>query len=96
MPCLLCWFARHVLVAESPTDLMLIDLLVSNYVRAMYAARVEGQSIWFTDHFGLEMFEVMRQGLQPYIHGSQVSFTLPVRISVNHVIHATEHACRGL
>jgi hypothetical protein len=57
--------------AESPTDFMLIDLLASNYVRAMYAARVEGQSIWFTDYYSMEMFEVAHQGLQPYIHACQ-------------------------
>lgn len=57
--------------ADCPTDFMLIDLLVSNYVRAMYAARVEGESIWFTDHYSMEMFEVMFQGVQPYIHACQ-------------------------
>ena len=57
--------------AEKPSDLMLVDLAVSNYVRAMYATMTEMQSIRYADHYRMEMYEIMMEGLQPYIHACQ-------------------------
>jgi hypothetical protein len=57
--------------AEKPSDLMLVDLAVSNYVRAMYATQTEMESIRYADHYRMEMYEIMMEGLQPYIHACQ-------------------------
>jgi hypothetical protein len=44
--------------AEHPSELMLIDIVVSNYYRAMYATKLEMESLlWATDD-RMEMFEV--------------------------------------
>ena len=53
--------------AETPTDFMLIDLAVSNYMRTMQAMQTE-------------MFEVVTQGLQPYIHDCQNQLLKMLRI----------------
>ena len=57
--------------ADSPSDYMLIDLAVANYIRAMQATKMEMQSLWYADDYPYEMFEVVATGLQPYIHGCQ-------------------------
>lgn len=57
--------------AENPSDLMLVDLAVSNYVRAMYGTQTEMESIRYADHYRMEMYEIMMEGLQPYIHACQ-------------------------
>jgi hypothetical protein len=57
--------------AENPSDLMLVDLAVSNYVRAMYATQTEMESIRYADHYRMEMYEIMMEGLQGYIHACQ-------------------------
>lgn len=56
---------------ENPSDLMLVDLAASNYVRAMYATRTEMESIRYSDHYRMEMYEIMMEGLQRYIHTCQ-------------------------
>jgi hypothetical protein len=50
---------------------MLIDLAVSNYFRAMFAARIEMRSLWYTKDYQIEMFDMITQGLQPYLHACQ-------------------------
>ena len=57
--------------AENPSDLMLVDLAVSNYVRAMYATRTEMESIRYSDNYRMEMYEIVMEGLQRYIHTCQ-------------------------
>ncbi|MGO9645879.1 MAG: hypothetical protein ACLPY5_14180 [Candidatus Bathyarchaeia archaeon] len=57
--------------AENPSDLMLVDLAVSNYVRAMYATQTEMESIRYADNYRMEMYEIMMEGIQPYIHSCQ-------------------------
>jgi hypothetical protein len=57
--------------AETPSDLMLVDLAVSNYVRGMYATQTEMESIRYADHYRMEMYEIAMEGLQPYIHACQ-------------------------
>ena len=57
--------------AQSPSDLMLVDLAVSNYVRAMYATQTEMESIRYADNYRMEMYEITMEGLQPYIHACQ-------------------------
>ena len=57
--------------AQSPSDLMLVDLAVSNYVRAMYATRTEMESIRYADNYRMEMYEIVMEGLQRYIHTCQ-------------------------
>ncbi len=57
--------------AETPSDFMLIDLAVSNYIRAMYATRMEMESLYYTDHYSMEMLEAMSEAVQPYIHSCQ-------------------------
>ncbi len=57
--------------AESPSDFMLVDLVVSNYFRAMYATMMETVSLRYADDYRIEMFEVMMEGIQPYIHSCQ-------------------------
>jgi len=57
--------------AESPSDFMLVDLTVANYVRTMYATMLEMQSIRYADDYRMEMFEIMMEGVQPYIHTCQ-------------------------
>jgi hypothetical protein len=60
--------------AEDPSDLMLIDIVVSNYYRAMYATKLEMESLlWATDD-RMEMFEVNAKGAQPYINACQKQF----------------------
>jgi len=53
---------------ERPSDIMLVDLVVSNYVRAMYATQTEMESIRYADHYRMEMYEIAMEGLQKYIH----------------------------
>ncbi len=57
--------------AQSPSDFMLVDLVVSNYFRAMYATMMEMGSLRYADDYRIEMFEVMMEGIQPYIHSCQ-------------------------
>jgi len=57
--------------ASSPSDLMLIDLLTSNYFRVMNATRTEMETLWYAHDFSMEMFEIVHQGLQRYIHACQ-------------------------
>jgi hypothetical protein len=57
--------------AQNPSDLMLVDLAVSNYVRAMYATQVEMESIRYADNYRMEMYEIVMEGLQRYIHKCQ-------------------------
>lgn len=57
--------------AERPSDIMLIDLAVSNYFRCMYATELEMDCLWHADDYSVEMFEVMSEGLHPYIHSCQ-------------------------
>ena len=57
--------------ASSPSDLMLIDLLTSNYFRVMNATRTEMETLWYAHDFSMEMFEIVHQGLQRYIHTCQ-------------------------
>jgi len=69
--------------AETPTDFMLIDLAVSNYMRTMQATRMEMNSLWYADDYRMEMFEIMTEGLQPYIHDCQNQFLKILRILKN-------------
>ena len=57
--------------ASSPSDLMLIDFLTSNYFRAMNATRTEFETFWYASDFNVETFEIIHQGLQRYIHDCQ-------------------------
>lgn len=57
--------------AETPSDFMLVDLAVSNYVRAMYGTLMEMQSMRLADDYRMEMFEIIKEGPQPYIHSCQ-------------------------
>jgi hypothetical protein len=57
--------------AETPSDFMLIDLAVSNYVRSMYATQTAMDSIRYADHYRMESYEVVMEGLQPYIQTCQ-------------------------
>jgi hypothetical protein len=57
--------------ASSPSDLMLVDLLTSNYFRIMNATRTEMETLWYAHDFSMEMFEVVHQGLQEYVHECQ-------------------------
>ena len=57
--------------AERPSDLMLVDLATSNYIRAMYAAQTELESIRYADHYRMEMYEIVMEGLQGYIQACQ-------------------------
>ncbi|HUK51588.1 MAG TPA: hypothetical protein VLV18_11160, partial [Terriglobales bacterium] len=57
--------------AERPSDLMLVDLATSNYIRAMYAAQTELESIRYADHYRMEMYEIVMEGLQGYITACQ-------------------------
>jgi hypothetical protein len=57
--------------AEKPSDLMLIDLAVSNYIRAMYATQTEMKSIRYANHYRMEMYEIAMEGLQRYFHACQ-------------------------
>ena len=57
--------------AENASDFMLVDLAVSNYLRAMYATQVEMESIRYSDHYRMEMYEIVMEGLQRYIHACQ-------------------------
>jgi len=66
--------------AETPTDFMLIDLAVSNYMRIMQAVRMEMDTLWYADDYRMEMFEVVTQGLQPYIHDCQNQLLKMLRI----------------
>ena len=50
--------------------LMLIDLVISNYIRAMYATHMETGMIWNQD-CDYETFELAHTGLQPYIRDCQ-------------------------
>jgi hypothetical protein len=71
-------FLREALIdefdAENPSDLMLIDMAVSNYFRAMYAARLETESILWATDYPMETFEVNAKGVQPYINACQNQF----------------------
>jgi hypothetical protein len=69
--------------AETPTDYMLIDLAVSNYMRTMEATRMEIDCLWYSDHYRMEMFEVITEGLQPYIHDCQNQFLKILRTLKN-------------
>jgi len=60
--------------AENPSDFMLVDLAVSNYIRAMYATKTEMESIRHADNYRMEMYEIMMEGLQHYIHACQNQF----------------------
>ncbi len=60
--------------AKSASDFMLVDFAVSNYFRAMYATMMEMSSLRYADDYRIEMFEVMREGIQPYIHSCQNQF----------------------
>ncbi|MGB9024187.1 MAG: hypothetical protein WCC94_12245 [Candidatus Bathyarchaeia archaeon] len=60
--------------AENPSDFMLVDLAVSNYIRAMYATKTEMESIRHADSYRMEMYEIMMEGLQGYIHACQNQF----------------------
>jgi len=60
--------------AENPSDFMLVDLAVSNYIRAMYAMKTEMESIRHADNYRMEMYEIMMEGLQHYIHACQNQF----------------------
>lgn len=73
--------------AEKPSDLMLVDVAVSNYVRCMYATGMENDCLWHTDH-SMEMFEVMAGGLQPYIHACQNQFLKSLQ-----ALRARKHPC---
>lgn len=57
--------------AKSPSDFMLVDLATSNYVRAMYATTLEMESLRYADDYRMQMFEVMMEGVQAYIHACQ-------------------------
>jgi hypothetical protein len=74
---------REFLIAEyeatSPSDLMLIDLIVSNYYRAMYATQMEMESILYADQYRMEMFEANATGVQPYINACQNQFLKTLR-----------------
>lgn len=41
---------------------MLVDLAVSNYVRAVYATQTDMESTHYVDHYGTEMYEIMMEG----------------------------------
>ena len=66
--------------AEVPTDYMLIDLAVSNYMRTMNATQMETDCLWYADHYRMEMFEEITQGLQHYIHDCQNQFLKTLKI----------------
>jgi hypothetical protein len=84
--------------AESPSELMLVDVAVSSYFRAMYATRMEMQSLHQATDYPMEMFEIMAKSVQPYIHACQNCLertlkalrscrrdsTLPTGITVRH------------
>lgn len=67
-------FIRNSLVeefqAETPSELMLVDMAVSNYIRLMHAARLEMESLRYADN-RMEMFQVMMEGVEPYLHSCQ-------------------------
>ena len=69
--------------AESPTDFMLVDMAVSNYMRTMQATRMEMNNVWCADHYQMEMFEIITEGLQPYIHDCQNQFLKVLSILKN-------------
>jgi hypothetical protein len=56
---------------ETPSELMSVDMAVSSYFRAMYATRMEMQSLHQATDYPMEMFEIMAKGVQPYIHACQ-------------------------
>jgi hypothetical protein len=53
---------------------MLIDMVVSNYFRAMYATTLEMESILRATDYPMEMFEVNAKAVQPYINACQNQF----------------------
>lgn len=69
--------------AETPTDFMLIDFAVSNYMRTMQATRMEMDSLWYADDYRMEMFEIVTEGLQPYVHECQNQFLKLLRVLKN-------------
>jgi hypothetical protein len=50
---------------------MLVDLLTSNYFKIMNATRTEMETLWYAHDFSMEMFEIVHQGLQAYVHACQ-------------------------
>jgi hypothetical protein len=56
--------------ADSPTKMMLVDVAVSNYTRAMYATGMEYSLLWNTDR-RYDMLELTHISLEPYIHACQ-------------------------
>jgi hypothetical protein len=60
--------------AKDPSDIMLIDMAVSNYYRAMYATRLETESMLSGADYPMEMLEVYAKGVQPYINACQNQF----------------------
>src|SRR5208282_571096 len=77
-------FLREALIEEynanSPSDLMLIDLVISNYYRAMYATKMEMESLLYATEYRMEMFEVNATGVQPYINACQNQFLKTLQI----------------
>jgi hypothetical protein len=57
--------------AKDPSDMMLVDMAVSNYYRAMYATRLETESMLSRTDYPMEMLEVYAKGVQPYINACQ-------------------------
>jgi hypothetical protein len=57
--------------AKDPSDWMLIDMAVSNYYLAMYATRLETESMLSRTDYPMEMLEVYAKGVQPYINACQ-------------------------
>ena len=62
---------------------MLVDMAVSNYMRTMQATRMEMNNVWCADHYQMEMFEIITEGLQPYIHDCQNQFLKILRVLKN-------------
>jgi hypothetical protein len=55
---------------QAPTTLMLIDNVIANYIRVMYATHMEMGMLWHQD-CDYETFELAQAGLQPYIRDCQ-------------------------
>lgn len=64
---------------KDTSDYMLIDLAVSNYFRTMHACKLERDCLLNAVDYRYEMFEIVVDGLQPYIHDCQNQLLKVVR-----------------